>query len=113
TKIPGSSTFSNWVMLRDHPPGILPVPISVTPCIANPPVLEYTYASYSFEIELPHNNNGYTVAFQTCCRQTGMQNVEPTGATYSCVIPGINQLGPTDTDNSPQFQLPVSVICQN
>ncbi len=113
-KVPGSSTFSDWVITQDVPPGILPVPIQVSSCIDNPPTLAYTYARYSFEVELPDNNDGYTIAYQTCCRQTGMQNVSPTGANYSCVIPGLNQLGSAASfDNSPQYQLPVSVICQN
>lgn len=113
-KVPGASTFSDWVITQDVPPGILPVPIQVSSCINNPPTLAYTYARYSFEVELPNNNNGYTLAYQTCCRQTGMQNVSPTGANYTCVIPGTNQLGnATLFDNSPQYRLPVSVICQS
>ena len=113
-KVPGASTFSDWVITQDVPPGILPVPIQVSSCIDNPPTLAYTYARYSFEVELPDNNNGYTLAYQTCCRQTGMQNVNPTGANYTCVIPGTSQLGSAAAfDNSPQYQMPVSVICQN
>ena len=114
-KVPGTagSTGDNWQITQDNPPGILPVPIILPSCIQGAPVLNYTYATYSMIVELPDNLNGYTVAFQTCCRIDGMINVgNSTGSTYNCIIPGTNQLG-SGNDNSPQFSLPVNVICKN
>lgn len=111
-KVVGSAVNSNWTVNMVNPPGILPVPITVSPCIENAPVLNYTYASYSTNVVLPDNVNGYTVTYQTCCRQTGMANVFPTGSTYTCRIPGLDQLG-TGNDNCPKFRLPINVICQN
>ncbi|MEQ1677006.1 MAG: PKD domain-containing protein [Chitinophagaceae bacterium] len=112
-KVPGIGANNNWVVNQDNPPGILDVPIVLPACIQGAPVLNYTYASYSMDVELPNNLNGYTIAYQTCCRINGMVNVgNSTGSTYNCIIPGSNQL-PTGHDSSPQFAVPVNVICKN
>ncbi len=109
-----------WQLTMDNPPGILSVPFIGSPCLTNQPTLVYTYATYSTTIELQDNNNGYTIAHQTCCRQINMENVSDNwnghgmGAAYTCVIPGLLQLQTLfEVDNSPQFSLPVSVICFN
>ena len=92
------------------------------PCITNKPQLNYDVAAYTFEVDLPDNNKGYTAAYQTCCRVAPLVNVynQPgggggsgTGSTYNCVIPGNDQLTTTGTNNSPQFAKNVSIICQN
>lgn len=107
------STLDNWTITRDQPVPSA-VPIIVPQCATGNVTLNYTYASYSMTIELPNTQNGYTVVYQTCCRMNGLMNVaNSTGSSYGCSIPGTNQLGPTDTDNSPQFGIPVNVICKN
>ena len=112
-KIIGTAANSNWQVNQDEPPGVLPVPIVLPTCIQGAPSLNYTYASYSMTIELPVNQNGYTAAYQTCCRINGMVNVgNSTGSTYQCVIPG-NNLLPAGNDSSPRFFAPVNVICRN
>lgn len=114
-KFPGTagSTGNNWMITMDNPPGILPVPIILPSCIQGAPVLTYTYATYSMIVELPGNLNGYTIAYQTCCRIDGMINVgNSTGSTYNCIIPGTNQL-PFGIDNSPAFGISVNVVCKN
>lgn len=112
-KFVGPAAFNNWTIVQDVPPGILNVPIVFPPCITNPPQLNYTYASYTLNVQLPNTLNGYTVVFQSCCRINGLINVaNSTGSTYTCVIPGTNQIG-NGTDNSPQFGIPINVICKN
>ena len=54
-----------WQLDMDDPPGILPMPIIGSPCLTNQPTLLYTYATYSALVELPDNNNGYTIVHQT------------------------------------------------
>lgn len=89
------------------------------PCITNPPQLLYNVAIYSFTTELPDNTVGYTAAYQTCCRINPLANVfnqsgnGGTGSTYSCIIPGTNQLTAAGVNSSPQFFMGVSVICNN
>ena len=63
-KVPGTANNNNWAAVEDFVTP-LAVPINVSPCISLPPSLNYTYKTYSFLIELPNNNLGYTVAFQT------------------------------------------------
>ncbi len=111
-KVPGPEVNSDWAAVEDFP-GKLPVPIIVSPCIAGDTTLLYTYKRYSFIIELPDNNNGYTVAFQTFSRQYCNNINNDQGATYSCSIPGLSVLPVPQTDNSPEFKLPISVICEN
>ncbi len=63
------------------------------PCISNAPVdVCYRIRIYSAIIELPDSPDGYTIAFQRCCRIDRIVNlVSPSnavGATYKCEIPG-------------------------
>lgn len=110
-KVPGTAVNNNWLINRDIVPA--PVPIIFPSCIQGAPVLAYTYASYTLIVELPDTQNGYTITYQTCCRISGMINVgDSVGSTYSCSIPGTNQLG-TGNDSSPEFGLSVNVICKN
>ncbi|RZM05802.1 MAG: hypothetical protein EOO88_54365, partial [Pedobacter sp.] len=100
--------FRNVTRLRTYQ-----VPINAMPkCITNPPSLSYTAGIYTFILTVPAANvNGYTAAYQTCCRIDGIMNVpDMTGATYTSVIPGSNALG-TAGDNSPRFAQAISVIC--
>jgi gliding motility-associated-like protein len=111
-KVPGPAENSNWAAVQDFATP-LPVPINISPCIQFPPNLNYTYKTYSFIIELPDNNSGYTVAFQTYSRQFAQNISNDQGANYLCVIPGLNTVANPNTDNSPSFSLPVNVICAN
>ncbi len=77
-------------------------------CITNEPPLDYSVAYYSFSVSLPVNTGGYTIAYQTCCRISGIENVaNRTGATYTAQIPG------AFPDNSPRFAQGISVVCYN
>lgn len=65
------------------------------PCLNNPPRdVCYRLRYYQTNVELPNTPEGYTIAFQRCCRIEGIQNLTPPsndfGATYSCEIPGTN-----------------------
>ena len=81
------------------------------PCISNPPALDYHVGYYTFIVELPDNNTGYTAAYQTCCRVDNPNNVfnpsanNVAGSTYNCDIPSF-------PDNSPVFDTKIDVICQ-
>ena len=87
---------------------------SLPPCIVNPPILMYTAGYYVFEVDLPENDKGYTLTYQTCCRIDAIENIpDGVGATYITVIPGKNSLDITDRDNSPRFSLGISVVCYN
>ncbi|MDB5201470.1 MAG: cell surface protein [Ferruginibacter sp.] len=112
TKVNGPAINSNWAAVQDFVNPI-PVPIQISPCIQFPPTFDYTYKTYSFVITLPDNNSGYTVAFQTYSRQYANNVSNDQGANYSCVVPGLNAFPAPMTDNSPKFNLPISVVCAN
>ncbi|MCW3463320.1 PKD domain-containing protein [Chitinophaga nivalis] len=74
---------------------------NVDPCIVNPPRVCFQVGLYETEITLPLNEEGYTIAFQSCCRDPFMVNIisdpipnQPgdfgSGATYFIEIPGSN-----------------------
>ncbi len=80
------------------------------PCIVNAEPISYHVGIYELIIELPVNTNGYTAAYQTCCRVNPLANVANSnssgaGSTYSCYIP-------SSIDNGPQFSTNVSLICR-
>ncbi len=72
------------------------------PCISNPPVVWYEVGRYSFTVSLPASANGYTIAYQRCCRISGINNLSGSsnvGATYTAEIPG-NSLSATGPENN-------------
>ena len=89
------------------------LPINALPlCITSAPVLNYTVGFYSFNIDLPANNSGFTGAYQTCCRIDNIENIpDGIGATYTCKIPGTNNRQAGFTDKSPRFSRSISVVC--
>ncbi|SFD12219.1 gliding motility-associated C-terminal domain-containing protein [Chitinophaga sp. CF118] len=72
----------------------------IDPCIVNPPTICFQIGTYSTNITVPINSGGYTVSFQTCCRDYSMDNIVDThrpndldnypgnGATYFTELPG-------------------------
>jgi len=52
------------------------------PCISSPPPLCIKITTYEFVRELPITASGYTIAYQRCCRISGIINmVQPTDYT--------------------------------
>ena len=92
------------------------------PCITNPPSVCYQIGSYTIpSIELPNTAAGYIVAYQTCCRTYGIDNLQGVqipsvsyitdGATYTCQIPGTSQLS-FGNNSSPVFALKdTTLVC--
>ncbi|MBK7308616.1 MAG: gliding motility-associated C-terminal domain-containing protein [Chitinophagaceae bacterium] len=93
------------------------VPVSPPPvCMEDPPQLNYSIATYQVIVELTNNTNGYTGAYQTCCRITPMENVftvappgQGEGTTYVCTIPGTSQFA--GINSSPQFRTLLGPVC--
>ncbi len=80
------------------------------PCVVNADPISYHVGIYVLNVDLPNSLNGYTAAYQTCCRVSPLENVdnsipEGTGSTYTCDIPA-------SPDASPDFSTNVSLICK-
>ena len=76
------------------------------PCITNAPIVCYEVGYYEFTISLPSSVNGYTIAYQRCCRINGISNLSSSGsmgATYIADIPGTNVLATAPENNSAKF----------
>jgi len=96
---------------------------SAYPCIQPPPLVCYQVGYYVTTRDLPKNQFGYTISFQTCCRSDGIINMMEfaipggnmgDGATYVANIPGTNAITDTATNSSPVFALKdTAVVCQN
>ncbi|MEJ8843006.1 PKD domain-containing protein [Lacibacter sp. H375] len=84
-------------------------------CIINAPPVCYEVGLFSTTIELPNTAQGYTVAFETCCRINGLSNVSgaSTGSTYVANIPGTALLG-AEKNSSPVFDTKdTALVCRN
>ncbi len=81
------------------------------PCILNTPSFCYRIGYYETTVTLPLNDQGYTIAYQRCCRNNLLLNANTSGhigATYFTVVPG-NQNG-IPGDNSPYLRNEESVL---
>ena len=87
------------------------------PCIVNKPDICYKYATYETTIDLPISVYGYTIAYQRCCRITGIVNIinsSTVGDTWTIHIPG-TIFGPSaPLNSSPKFIAnDTVVVCAN
>ena len=79
---------------------------SPNPCITNPPAVCYEVGYYEFDVSLPVSVSGYIIAYQRCCRISGINNLSGSnsvGVTYSAEIPGTLQLPTAPINNSAKF----------
>ncbi len=79
---------------------------SPSPCITNPPIVCYQVGYYEFDVTLPKSVNGYTIAYQRCCRIAGINNLfssSNVGATYTADIPGTSVVVSAPANNSARF----------
>jgi gliding motility-associated-like protein len=91
---------------------------SFSECFNPRPQVCYVILEYETVVTLPASPNGYTIAFQRCCRINGIVNIlQPSnslGNTYTLTIPG-NATDPGDPENSsPEFsQRDTLLVCLN
>lgn len=88
------------------------------PCISGNEIgCYYTIVVYELaSVELPSSPNGYTIAYQRCCRIPGINNIVSSGSvgnTFSITIPGTNSaVANAETNSSPVFLVnDTAVIC--
>ncbi len=83
------------------------------PCIVNAPTVCYEVGYYVFTVSLPSSLNGYTVAYQRCCRINGINNLSGSGnigATFTASIPGTSMQPTGPENNSAKFTATDTVI---
>jgi gliding motility-associated-like protein len=121
-----STLFGNHVTVSIKGGGIQTIAMgTINPCFVGvnaPPC--YQIGLYEFTQDLPNTAAGYTVMYQTCCRTTGILNMQGTysapgalsptdGSTYTCDIPGTNAL-PAGINSSPEFAIKdTTLVCRN
>lgn len=79
---------------------------SPNPCINKPPEVCYQVGYYEFDVTLPATSQGYTIAYQRCCRIAGINNLvgsNNVGATFSAQIPGTSVAADGPANNSAHF----------
>jgi gliding motility-associated-like protein len=83
-----------------------------SPCLTPPTDVCYEVGTYYHTLNLPPKPGGYKIAYQRCCRNhtiINIQNPGDVGATIMCSIPDANMV---PVDNNPVFNtLPPTFIC--
>lgn len=93
-----------------------PVRVSATNynCIKTKPNACVDKYTYTINISVPENSDGYVLSFERCCRNNSINNIvnpESSGATYWTHVPGFQNIG---INNSPVFKsLPPNFLCTN
>ena len=113
------ATSTGYTVSKTSGPTV--VDVKVSPCITGSVRANYSVATYSVEVDLPNNSDGYICAFETCCRVNNLNNVyHPgggpgsvggTGSTYVCKIPGSTQVPVSGRNSSPQFVTSLDLVC--
>src|SRR5688572_12411184 len=122
TSATGHSLFSSFSVSRTNFQTFNITP-SAYPCIIPPPVVCYQVGYFVTTRDLPKNQFGYVVSFQTCCRSRFLGNMVEfpipggnmgDGATYVANIPGTAAITDTAHNSSPVFAMKdTAVVCQN
>ena len=105
-----SGVLINNIQVNKGPTQSLPSNTG-NPCLLAPPNICTEYAKYIALVTLPTSSQGYSIAYQRCCRNatiTNINNPDDWGMTISARIP------PNDSgcNNSPQWNTtPPIVLC--
>jgi gliding motility-associated-like protein len=103
------SVYTN-ISLYDPQIKVLPGTIN-NPCVTPPNNVCVEEGVYSTVITLPASTGGYTIAYQRCCRNNSIINLNQPGdigATYSAYVPGNN----VSCNSNPQFKnFPPIYVC--
>jgi gliding motility-associated-like protein len=108
---------NSWIQTINVPlPGINDTlqPILSAPCLVAPPEVCVHTTTYSFNLNLPPIPGGYVLAYQRCCRNETISNIQfpdATGATYGVYISEAALLA---CNSAPKFNAwPPIYICVN
>jgi gliding motility-associated-like protein len=91
------------------------VPIeSLSPCLAIPDGICIEAGSYKFSVTLPGAEDDYIIAYQRCCRNQSLINVQDANNTGLTLLVNIPTRDALLENNSPKFvDFPAVVMCIN
>ena len=86
------------------------------PCIEDIPLICYKIRTYQVVTDLPNTAEGYIVAYQRCCRISGIQNIQSPsnsfGETWTVKIPGTAIAGAERNSSAKFSQNDTAIICK-
>ncbi|MEP6677109.1 MAG: PKD domain-containing protein [Ferruginibacter sp.] len=86
-------------------------------CVNPIPSICYKITTYELTTDLDKTPEGYIVAYQRCCRITGINNIQNSsnvGETWTVTIPGTATAPGAEKNSSAQFALnDTAIICEN
>ncbi len=90
---------------------------SCHPCISPIPSICYKITTYQLIKELDRSSSGYVIAYQRCCRITGINSIQPPsnniGETWTVTIPGTAVAPGAERNSSANFsQNDTAIICE-
>ncbi len=92
---------------------IVPVtPDLSSPCISFPPDICAQEGTYNFSIDMPSNDQVYTVVYQRCCRNQTIQNLTSPGTQGISIVAEIPAMPLDECNSRPSFDnFPPPVLC--
>jgi gliding motility-associated-like protein len=104
-----NSLFSTETMDPSNERNIIPVSAG---CIDNLPDFCTKEATYTFDINLPVNTKGYMVAYERCCRNSGVINVANSGDYGTAMFIVLTKQAMTACNKAPVFKNdPPNFVC--
>jgi gliding motility-associated-like protein len=97
------------------PSSIIDIPIeNGNPCVIVPVNLGVQRGIYEFTVTLPMINESFMIAYQRCCRNNTILNLNRPGDTGAAFTTEISSTSLKTCNNSPRFKsFPPAVICVN
>lgn len=97
-----------------YPGSVLVPPQNLNPCYRENASLCVEEAVYSIEETFPFRPGGYTLAYQRCCRNESILNINAPGEAGSTYTISIPETAWNTCNSSPRFELlPPIILCVN
>jgi gliding motility-associated-like protein len=108
-----STSWAHVTTITANPTNVSDVDYS-NPCIIIPPNIGVQKGTYQFEVTLDWGQAVYQIAYQRCCRNGTITNIEQPGSTGAAFVLEIYATAINTCNNSPKFRnFPPTVICIN
>ncbi len=86
--------------------------VGINPCLRIPPNIRVEKGIYRFDVTLPISTQTYMIAYQRCCRNNTINNINEPDQTGAAFTAEITPLAQRTCNSSPKFtNFPPIVIC--